>query len=861
VSRESDRPGAPNVAIVAVHGVGNQAAGTTATAIADLLANLETPGGRGGPLYTPFVGRELRVPVRRLEVPAHVPTGKSFAERAETLRVKPDRAPIDVEFTRSLLVDYQIAGPEDTYETVLLGGTRQGGADTPSINVDVYEMYWADLSRLTQSAFSVLADTYQLLFHLGSLGVHTISAAQASEPAVGSSALWSWWARAQRVSADAIALGAALANLLLVGLAILLVGSALIPRQSLVAVLLGGLIVVVVAGRLAYLYRWTRALWLLALTATALLAVWSVVHWGAILLPPDDIGGRLLITELWLLTSVAFALVVRLYSRYRPGAGMVGAIFGLTVSLRLLPLTWSQVGPMGAVLDAGALGCVALGGSWILFFLTGWAAFLLGRWVVVSTWLAHRRTPSPALAERLDRVGRSDWTARLTAAIPAALFVLATTIFWGAAWQTTSARIVGCVPGTAIVGAFEHLLVQDVSSPPSQCDQVDPAQIVRSVINTAAAWGFGALMSLVALAALVGLVALMPSALDEIRPPKGACDGRRLGQWLDAGLRHCRVSGYLLWFGVLVVLPVGFLVVTFGTAVAPDGVQVWADLNTALLTIIVGALAPVAAGVMTFGRRLKALAPGIRTVVDAALDVDNHLREHPRDAAPRARIAARYASVLRRLYASGYEKIIIVSHSQGTAITTDLLRYITYESKGPDAALVSDSCARDACPLVLLTMGSPLRQLYGLRFPYLYGWARNRVTGPCAPGATLPETAAPDPAPLGLSRWGNLYRSGDYVGRSLWRPDGCEPLNAVTNAPIPQPWPLDAAWPQAFSTDERQTRFEVCLGAGAHTHYWDETAPSVAQVLDRLITTPAADLPRPAPTAGAADEARARQAR
>jgi hypothetical protein len=31
-------------------------------------------------------------------------------------------------------------------------------------------------------------------------------------------------------------------------------------------------------------------------------------------------------------------------------------------------------------------------------------------------------------------------------------------------------------------------------------------------------------------------------------------------------------------------------------------------------------------------------------------------------------------------------------------------------------------------------------------------------------------------------------------------------------------------------------RREFCLGRGAHTHYWDETAPQVALELDRLVT-------------------------
>lgn len=840
VTADADRgPGRRKVAVLVVHGVGNQTAGSTSTAVADLLANLEDPADDRMPLYTSFQGHDLRLPVRRLGVASHVPSRISFAKRARTLRHDRNRAPIDVEFTRSLLVDYQVSGPEDTYETVVLSATRRAGPDTPPIDVDVHEMYWADLSRLTQSAFSVLSETYQLLFHLGSLGVHAVSAAEASSPEVGNPAVWSWWAAAQRLSADAISLGAGLANLVLAGLALVLVGSALIPDQPLLSVLLGGLLVTVCAAATAYKYPWARWPWRVVFAGVVVWAGWSLARTGIIPLPGEAVGERTLTTELWLLAAIAFAGVVRLYNQLRPGATVVGLVFGLVASARLLLLTWTAVGPMGAALDAGALACLMLAVSWIVFFASTWVAFLTGRWIV---WTAAR-----ASAELVDRVRRTDWTARITAAIPAALFVLATTIFWGAAWQLADGRIEACVPGTPIVGAFEDLLLQDTSTPPSDCDEasVNPSRIVRSVIDTSAAWGFGALMTLVALSGIVGLFALAPSAFDEIVPPKNVRDGQQLGRWLDLGLRRCRVIGHLLWCGVCLVLPAGLVAVTLTPMSVQDPVRAWADLNVTLLTVVVSALAPVAAGVMTFGRRLKMLAPGFRTVVDAALDVDNHLREHPRNATPRARVLARYASVLRRLYTHGYEKIIIVSHSQGTAITGDLLRYVTYEARGTHRTLVDDICGRPSCPLILMTMGSPLRQLYGLRFPFLYGWARYPKAPACAASVELPRSAEPDPASVGVHVWANLYRSGDYVGRNLWRPDACAPLNQVAPESVPQPWPLTLPLPQQASTDGTQTRIELCLGAGAHTHYWDRTAPGVALTLDAFIAqTPATFLKR-----------------
>ena len=76
---------------------------------------------------------------------------------------------------------------------------------------------------------------------------------------------------------------------------------------------------------------------------------------------------------------------------------------------------------------------------------------------------------------------------------------------------------------------------------------------------------------------------------------------------------------------------------------------------------------------------------------------------------------------------------------------------------------------------------------------------------------------APDPNDLRVKGWYNTYRSGDYVGRYLWHVD--EGLDR---------------WDDSERNDDA-TRMERCLGAGAHTHYFDETAMSVAAILDDMI--------------------------
>jgi hypothetical protein len=42
--------------------------------------------------------------------------------------------------------------------------------------------------------------------------------------------------------------------------------------------------------------------------------------------------------------------------------------------------------------------------------------------------------------------------------------------------------------------------------------------------------------------------------------------------------------------------------------------------------------------------------------------------------------------------------------------------------------------------------------------------------------------------------------------------------------------------PNPFNPGEKSGRGEeMCIGAGAHTHYWDQSAPDIAEKLDDLI--------------------------
>jgi hypothetical protein len=130
----------------------------------------------------------------------------------------------------------------------------------------------------------------------------------------------------------------------------------------------------------------------------------------------------------------------------------------------------------------------------------------------------------------------------------------------------------------------------------------------------------------------------------------------------------------------------------------------------------------------------------------------------------------------------------------------------------------------------VFTMGSPLRQLYGRRFPHMYAWAWNQSRHAAAAASDI--DGKPDPADIGAAVWVNAYRSGDYIGRWLWRANDAADLFAND---APTTWNAVATRSSMYSCDSAGTRFERCIGAGAHTHYWDGTAPEIATELDYLI--------------------------
>ena len=134
--------------------------------------------------------------------------------------------------------------------------------------------------------------------------------------------------------------------------------------------------------------------------------------------------------------------------------------------------------------------------------------------------------------------------------------------------------------------------------------------------------------------------------------------------------------------------------------------------NTTRWTFATAALVlgPVALGFFAFKNRLAALTLRLRGAIDVLLDVDSYMREHPRTRTPRARISARYASLLRHVLAGRYDVVIIVAHSQGSVIAAEFLRFVHAQHRASpsylsDAGLDGLSTTK----LRLFTMGCPLQ--------------------------------------------------------------------------------------------------------------------------------------------------------
>ena len=852
----------PAIAIVAVHGVGDHEPGASAHAVADLLLRQRHPDGSAR--YTSFGEEKVRLPVR----PADLGT-------SPTRPLVPE-----YEFMHGQLERYP--GSREPYDTIRIEGERlsepgDGRPAAPIASVHLYEMHWADLSTIGASALRLFAEMYQLLFHLAVVGEIALRHASADLPDDRARRHWRRHERLHTAAVQLLTLAVPTTWLVMLAtvLGFLVLGLPVGGRNGLLAAAgaaAGGCAVWCILYRVPALHA--RPLWWMGVPVAALAAGW--LAWSLASAETHAPHRDLVLLVAWLvLAATVLSRVFRAYDRVCPGARDVGriallggAIFVLSMVARVGPAIWEgrdDAALANAVVNAFELETICVVVVWYLLYACA----------AVAAFHASRATRGFAAAARISR---AVWTARATLALSASSVLVFTFVLWAAVLKA-SARLLPAGTPEAIWAPFQERTYHE---------------LFQRIMTLTAGAGFPLLLIFLSGLAVFALIAFLPAVAREVWPPRKAGteweqldregrDAERLGRWLTSGFGSVARVVTVLFLAVFIAQPVASLLGWLPSLPVPVVHETLDALEReagAIIGFLGGVLAATAVGLLALRGRLQRLALGFRPILDAALDVDNWLREHPATDTPRARIAERYASLLRYLNhwrgpdGQPYRAIVLVAHSQGTVITTEMLGFVRRERdrefEGLFAAAPLDPASKKDRRLYLFTMGSPLRQLYAACFPYLFGWLgeEKRPWGsPARPGVgprgarpplhrrddeghvveapELPADAAPAPRDFGLVRWINAYRTGDYVGRAVWRHESCGPLYraAPGNARDALARYPDRRPPVVFvSEDAEGTRRELCIGSGAHTHYWDATAGAIGLELDLLVKE-AAGLP------------------
>jgi hypothetical protein len=879
------------VAVVAVHGVGHHATGASADAMANLLSGINGYSHPPGPnLYTNFVTQPFQVPLPgagffpSLRAPAP-PARKSFWNRigqpfeerrdffAEKFKSYTWRtlagvvAPADIadEFMKTQLNYYAGDPLENTLQTVRLEGRRAAAGGRPAADVHIYDMQWADLSGSSNSFVRFFMSLYQLILHLASLARIAVDHAALEHTGEFD---WLLLSRAHTYAVRVFTLF--VVNLLAIlpvvafsPLPLLLLGT-IDPASgeaiTAMAVAAALFFIVAVGAVVLFSQRWKppfrcRGWWpWIFLTAILSIAISAIVFFYC----PASVSA-ILTAEWWLGAAVVVLYVFKKYQEVRPGAFLTGGIELLFVAGGFVACLVYRRSVTPLDLRTASFWMIqyiflAVRMAWMLFIALMVICALIEGFCRLR--LRVSRTVDPGKRSRARAALR---TGRFAIALPATLFLLLTIFLWSGIYHFAAPRVHlfnDVVPGVApLLGRFP-ILVLSPEATASVLNTVhldDPRNLqpsyrfLEGLLIQSAPPGLPVVLGFIAAGLCFLVLMVLPSVFFEFRTPYAAPNGkaRLLGSWLSSGLHSFRWVIWCFWIAAFAIPNVYMVVVklaiwlhwiTPASTFLETVYEFWGMVFTAKLLSAGGAFLAGSAALL-----LGVLVKNLSSVLDAVLDVDNYLRTFPKENTPRARIVERYVSLLRYLHTfrspagTPYDRIIIVAHSLGSMISADLLRFL---SRGSMLELTRFAFAGhpDQCiPIHLFTMGSPLRQLMNRFFPHLYLWIREVPDGggelPAVRvhGSPIPAAATPDPVmELSIEQWINYYRSGDYVGRSIWE-DGWNLRNNAGDAAGAYP-----ASPEIFN-DPASTRVETCIGLGAHTHYWDRTAPDVAEKLNALI--------------------------
>ncbi|GAC1631612.1 MAG: hypothetical protein NVS9B14_03680 [Candidatus Acidiferrum sp.] len=892
------------VAVIAIHGVGHHESGATAQAVTDLLTGLAPTGGHVGENhYSPFAVRQIQIPLKAPQDPAHIRAiaaldrgglAATFEERrgrfrnffswnawfgrnkesdphVEERRDDGRRLDVATEFMHMQLDQFSGDPVQNSFCTWKHEGHRLNGEGTPTDEVHVYEMHWADLARPNNSFLRFFFSFYQLLLHLTSLG--RIALDQAALENIGK---WDWFLYFRTYT-----YATRLLTLAIVPLMVLIYGAVLAPLPLLLSAgpkriisasaflsacaLLG--ILYVSLRRKPFLGVRSWWFWLVP-------GIFSGVILGVFLAGHPEFNPLALVLEWWILgAAISYYIFVK-YDQVRIGARQLGLLFIILVTAAFFILLWLQHGYDEEALRMTSLLLVQY--VFLLLRLLVLVFVLLACLTVLLEGLCSLRLRrKPEDDERLARARTAGRTARFAIAIPALLILLLAAFTGSASYHFVAARADlyhGIRPKTIwLPEQFSSMALspedtqrllngiqqkapcpQDCPPPTEPTAAESATKFLQGLIVQSAPPGMALSVGIAGVGFFLLTLIVLPSIYYEVAPPRAASNARSilLGQWLSSGFRHFRWTVLFLWLAAFFV-PLATLVF---------GVWQYIHDNPAgeafLLYLYKRPLIAVGSRqLLTFGGVLAGsaavvaglLVKNLSAVLDTILDVDNYLRTSPAQATPRAKIVERYTALLHHLHQArevdgrrSYDRIVIVAHSLGSLITADLFRFLHRENDSELAQFAFAGKASKGLPVYFFSMGCPLRQLLNRFFPHLYAWVRPvpEDTGvrnsASEPGESIPLGEPPSPAELGLQQWINFYRSGDYVGRSVWinevyvRPTHSQAHGLHSNT-------AEQAIFFDSSEHNRATRIDACIGLGAHTHYWDRTAPDVARQLDHLI--------------------------
>ena len=916
------------VAVVVIHGVADQKPGATMHAVVDLLVasapvgtNYETVDSTTITMAVDPLSPKCAPPRRSNATPAAADRSfvnafkqsiQSDFHRDEWMRGRSKSGGDSPHEDRGLAVtDYLLAKHRDNgatteaYVTQRVLVRRTAGEQTPE-EVAFYEMYWADLSRLSGAVPRIISEMFTMVFRLSKLGRNTVAEAcawrkeaRATSTTAGSGLFRAAWIATAGLQ---IALDWTFVHVMALSFAQLLMLSLLLSTLGLIPVgrdhLFHATLISALAGvavvLFAYRLKARVSLLMLALTASVMAAAFALPYYNGWMF--NWYRWITVITLIGAVTAGYRAALNVADSRF-PFVGAAGNFFWFAILALMVVVDreeiWSSLTsaqshkPFAAQITATAtLFAIDTVFNAVKAFWVGISG-IFAAWLICG-WIASFESSYESRAS--IATGRIGFCASLGA------FLVMSMALWAVASDVLDHAVkgLGYVPSRQIVAAAETGSVAPqrprFSQPPPPAptlaeahdaaiaEPTSPAQEFLRAKFQESTKAFSSLAALfLVMAAYLGIM-LAPSVLAELKllahratnrfknaveryrsnnptelDEQFAAQARQLGRWLTGGMRH--LDAVVIIVSILAfVVGLYFTLLYVGAALGrPDLTRpfdfVWNDFfghavgledtlsqaSLSLLKPLVISAASLAAGLTLMGGVLSKRLPAIRGPLDAALDVDNHFREFPRTNIARARIFARYTALLAHLRAQGFHRIVIVSHSQGTVISAELLRFLSSDgTQVPPGARPRLPDGNLLPSISLMTLGCPLRQLYAARFPTLYRWVLARHNGVDGPVA----------ADIGVRRWVNAFCSGDYVGRWLWSKadeDGDVIGHPMMDTADEKPFGRVDAYspfkpmPPSIRALKSVSEAEQCLGTGAHTHYFERYQTHVAWMIDHLI--------------------------